>query len=145
MRAVIQRVRNASVTVDSTVTGRIDLGLLVYLGIAAKDSKDDALWLEEKISNLRIFNDENGKMNRSLCDIAFENKNEELTIGMLTVSQFTLIADVKKGRRPYYGDAADPLLANSLYSFFLDLIKKRGLNSQSGVFQAKMDVSYTNE
>ena len=148
MKAVIQRVRNASVTVDGNVTGAIGYGLLVYLGVAAEDTEKDADWLAEKIANLRIFNDPDGKMNLSLLDIVTQTVNGkagEGGIGVLAISQFTLLADARKGRRPYYGGAADPIKASSLYEFFMEKIREQGLICKAGVFQAHMDVSYTND
>ena len=150
MKAVIQRVRNASVTVDGAVTGRVGRGLLVYLGVAAEDTEKDADWLAEKAANLRIFPDDNGKMNLSLLDIFSPGGTNTGTtadgaIGVLTVSQFTLLADARKGRRPYYGDAADPGKAKALYEYFIEKIREYGLVSEAGVFQAHMDVTYTND
>ena len=145
MKAVVQRVRNASVTVDGVVTGRVGQGLLVYLGVAAGDSEKDALWMAEKIANLRIFEDEQGKMNLSLQDIVSQESNSDGTTGVLAISQFTLLADARKGRRPFYGDAAEPDKAKALYEHFMDKIREQGLLCEAGVFQAHMDVTYTNE
>ena len=148
MRAVIQRVKNASVTVSGTVSGAIDRGLLVYLGVAAEDTEKDAQWMAEKIANIRIFQDSEGKMNLSLLDIAGQSesgKAGEGSIGVLAVSQFTLLADARKGRRPFYGAAAEPEKANALYEYFMEKIREHGLLCQAGVFQAHMDVSYTND
>jgi len=145
MKAVVQRVKSASVKVDSAVTGSIGWGLLVYLGVAKEDSEKDADWMAEKIANLRIFEDAQGKMNLSLLDIIAQNKTGDGSIGVLTVSQFTLLADASKGRRPYYGDAAEPEKANELYECFMAKIRERGLVCEAGVFQAHMDVSYTND
>ena len=136
MRAVVQRVRGASVTVDGTVTGAIETGLLVYLGVGHDDGPDDAAWLCDKIVTLRIFEDEEGKMNRSVGDMGG---------GILVVSQFTLFADARKGRRPSYGDAAPPSKAIPLYERFLELVKASGLPWGAGVFQAHMDVAYVND
>ena len=143
MKAVVQRARNASVKVDASVTGSIAWGLLVYLGVAREDTEKDAEWMAEKIANLRIFEDANGKMNLSLLDIISGEKNEG--IGVLAISQFTLLADAGKGRRPYYGEAAEPEKANALYECFMEKIRKRGLVCEAGVFKAHMDVSYTND
>jgi D-tyrosyl-tRNA(Tyr) deacylase len=155
MKAVVQRVLNASVSVDGVVCGKIASGLLVYLGVAHGDTQSDAGWLAEKIANLRIFEDADGKMNLSLKD-----RNEaareipdgkadggagDRQPGVLVVSQFTLLADARKGRRPYYGDAAGPETAKSLYEYFMDKIREQGLSCESGVFQAHMAVSYTND
>lgn len=147
MKAVIQRVRNASVTVEGAVTGAIGKGLLVYLGVAAEDSEKDAQWMAEKIANLRIFPDAEGKMNLSLMDIISPENRENVSdshIGVLAISQFTLLADARKGRRPYYGNAAEPERANALYEHFMKKVREQGLVCEAGVFQAHMDVSYTN-
>jgi len=145
VKAVVQRAKNASVKVEDAVTGSIDSGLLVYLGVAREDSDKDAEWMAEKIANLRIFEDDQGKMNLSLLDIIAKNKSADTVIGVLAVSQFTLIADAAKGRRPYYGEAADPEKANLLYECFMKKIRERGLVCEAGVFQAHMDVTYTND
>jgi len=148
VKAVIQRARNASVTVEGAVTGAIDKGLLVYLGVASGDTEKDSEWLAEKIANLRIFEDADGKMNLSLLDIVNLNGNKmagEGVIGILAVSQFTLLADARKGRRPYYGDAAEPEKAKSLYECFMQKIREQGLICEAGVFQAHMDVCYIND
>lgn len=148
MKTVIQRVKDASVTVDGVVTGAIARGLLVYVGVAAEDTEKDAQWLAEKIAHLRIFKDGEGKMNLSVLDIVNRPENEtaaEGVVGVLAVSQFTLLADARKGRRPFYGDGAAPEKANALYECFMEKIREQGLVCQSGVFQAHMDVRYTNE
>jgi len=145
MRAVVQRARNASVTVEGQVTGRISRGLLVYLGVAGEDNEKDAAWMAEKIANLRIFEDAQGKMNLSLKDIFSEAGDAEGPLGVLAVSQFTLLADASKGRRPYYGGAAEPLKAKALYDCFMEKIREQGLPCEAGVFQAHMDVTYTND
>ena len=150
MKAVIQRARNASVTVEGAVTGAVDWGLVVYLGVAAGDAEKDAEWLAEKIANLRIFEDAEGKMNLSLLDVFSRHKAASgsggaAAVGVLAVSQFTLLADARKGRRPYYGGAADPERARALYVYFMVKIREQGLNCEAGVFQAHMDVSYTND
>ena len=142
MKAVVQRVIDASVTVSGSVTGSIERGLLVYLGVAAEDGEKDACWMAEKVANLRIFEDEAGKMNLSLKDILPES--EKGTTGVLSVSQFTLLADASKGRRPFYGGAAEPEKAKSLYEYFMEKIREQGLICEAGVFQAHMDVRYTN-
>jgi D-tyrosyl-tRNA(Tyr) deacylase len=136
MKAVVQRVLNASVSVEGVVHGKIDSGLLVYLGVAQGDAEINADWLAEKIANLRIFQDEDDKMNRSVKDIGGS---------ILAVSQFTLLADARKGRRPYYGDAADPETAKKHYEYFMNKIREQGLSCESGVFQAHMQVNYTND
>jgi D-tyrosyl-tRNA(Tyr) deacylase len=144
MKAVVQRAKNASVEVENAVTGSIARGLLVYLGVAREDSEKDAEWMAEKIANLRLFEDANGKMNLSLLDIAAQDTAGG-NIGVLAVSQFTLLADASKGRRPYYGEAADPKEAIELYECFMRKIRERGLVCEAGVFQAHMDVTYTND
>ncbi|MDR3341916.1 MAG: D-tyrosyl-tRNA(Tyr) deacylase [Treponema sp.] len=136
MKAVVQRVKNASVSVDGQVHGKIPAGLVVYLGVAQGDTQADAAYLGEKIGNLRIFADDDGKMNRSVKDAGG---------GILAVSQFTLLADTRKGRRPFYGDAAEPAMAKALYTCFMDKIREQGLRCESGVFQAHMEVTYTND
>jgi D-aminoacyl-tRNA deacylase len=145
VKAVVQRAKNASVKVENAVTGSIGSGLLVYLGVAREDSEKDAEWMAEKIANLRIFEDAQGKMNLSLLDIVAKNKTADTSIGVLVVSQFTLLADASKGRRPYYGEAASPKEANGLYECFMEKIRERGLVCEAGIFQAHMDVSYTND
>ncbi|MCL2094267.1 MAG: D-aminoacyl-tRNA deacylase [Treponema sp.] len=142
MRAVIQRVRNASVETGGQIGGSIERGLLVYLGVAAEDSEKEALWMAEKTASLRIFDDPQGKMNLSLIDIYQE---EGAKTGVLAVSQFTLLGDATKGRRPYYGAAAGPDLARALYEYYIARIRALGLICETGVFQAQMKVSYTNE
>jgi D-tyrosyl-tRNA(Tyr) deacylase len=146
VKAVVQRVRNASVKVENTVTGSIERGLLVYLGVASGDGEKDAEWMAEKAVNLRIFEDEQGKMNLSLKNLLADSSTpENCTTGVLVISQFTLLGDASKGRRPYYGTAAEPEKAKALYEFFIEKIKEQSLICESGVFQAHMDVSYTNE
>jgi len=140
MKAVVQRAKNASVTVEGKITGAIDRGLLVYLGVAAEDSEKDAGWMAEKIANLRIFEDGQGKMNLSLKDLESGGP-----AGILAVSQFTLLGEAGKGRRPYYGAAAAPDKAKALYEHFMKKIREQGLPCEAGVFQAHMDVSYTND
>jgi D-tyrosyl-tRNA(Tyr) deacylase len=136
MKAVVQRVLNASVSVEGGISGAIPQGLLVYLGVARGDTQADADYLAEKIVHLRIFEDLDGKMNLSVQD----------TVGsVLAVSQFTLLADDRKGRRPFYGEAAEPALAKGLYEYFMDKIRAWGLPCAGGVFQAHMKVSYTND
>jgi D-aminoacyl-tRNA deacylase len=135
MRAVLQRVKNASVTVDGITIGAISHGLLVYLGVGRDDSKSEAEWLAEKISNLRIFEDPEGKMNLSVIDVGG---------GILTVSQFTLFADARKGRRPSYNGAGDPAIAEELYEYFKSIVSKLVGVSACGSFGASMEVAYTN-
>jgi D-tyrosyl-tRNA(Tyr) deacylase len=136
MRAVIQRVTSASVAVNGQTTGRIEKGLLVLLGVGQNDAEDDAGYLAEKIVNLRVFNDAEGKMNLSVADVGG---------AVLVVSQFTLYGDVRKGRRPSYTDAAPPDKANSLYEQFVAQVTSRGIRVETGVFQAMMQVSLTND
>jgi D-aminoacyl-tRNA deacylase len=136
MRAVIQRVSQASVAVEGKATGQIGLGLLVLLGVGRSDSEQDAEWMVEKISNLRIFPDEAQKMNRSVL---------EGSRSLLVVSQFTLYGDARKGRRPSFIEAAEPAEANRLYEFFCARARARGLQVQTGVFAAHMEVSLVND
>jgi len=148
LKAVIQRVNGASVSVDDVLKGRIDSGLLAYIGVARNDSQKDADWLSEKIANLRIFNDELGKMNLSLNDLTLassHNIKESRVIGVLAISQFTLLADARKGRRPSWNAAAPPETAKQLYEYLISSIKNRGLICESGEFQARMSVTYTND
>ena len=136
MKSVIQRVKESSVTVNDEVVGRIDRGLLVLLGVAQGDAPEDAEYLANKISNLRIFEDENGKMNRSLVDIGG---------AMLVVSQFTLLGDCRKGRRPSFVKAAEPQKATALYEHFVQCIHNLQIPVQTGRFQAMMDVALIND
>ena len=135
MRAVVQRVSRAKVAVDGETTGEIEDGLLVLLGVSNRDTEPDALYLIEKILNLRIFEDENGKMNLSLLDTGG---------GLLVVSQFTLYGDTRRGRRPSYIDAAGPEEANRLYEFFVAECRNRIDRVATGRFQAMMDVELVN-
>jgi D-aminoacyl-tRNA deacylase len=135
MRAVIQRVRSCSVTVGGEITGSIKQGLLVYLGVEQGDTEDDLRYMADKTLNLRIFPDNSGKMNHSVVD---------LKLDILVVSQFTLCADARKGRRPSYSHAADSEIASRLYEGYLKLLGQSGISPQCGVFGALMDVSYTN-
>ena len=136
MRAVIQRVDDASVQVSGAVVGEIGAGLVVLLAVAGDDSLEDANYLADKIINLRIFADDEGKMNRSLQDTGG---------AVLAVSQFTLYGDVRRGRRPSYTDAAEPAKANELYEYFVERMRSMGVKVQTGVFQAKMKVSLVND
>lgn len=136
MKCVVQRVKNASVTVDNVVTGEIKDGILVYVGVTHNDTIQDVNWLLNKIPNLRIFKDEEGKLNLSVKDLDY---------GILVVSQFTLMASCKKGRRPSYDMAAKPEYANQLYSEFVKGLENTGLDIQTGVFREHMDVKYTND
>ena len=141
MKAVVQRVADASVTVDGVAKGRIKAGLLAYLGVAHDDSETDAVWLAEKIVHLRIFEDTDGKMNLSLKDIIANGADA----GILAVSQFTLLADARKGRRPSWNGAAPPETAKKLYEYFMAKIREQGVTCESGEFQAHMKVTYTND
>jgi D-tyrosyl-tRNA(Tyr) deacylase len=146
MKAVIQRVNDASVTVNSVIKGRIQSGLLVYLGVANGDTEADADWLAEKIAFLRIFDDADGKMNLSLKDvIAGETDGNNAPVGVLAVSQFTLLADARKGRRPSWNGAAPPETAKPLYGYFMTRIREHGVPCESGEFQAYMQVACTND
>ncbi len=135
MRAVIQRVTSARVTVNGRETGAIGPGLLVLLGVHSDDENRDVSWLAEKIVNLRIFEDNEGKMNRSLLDTGG---------AMLIVSQFTLLGDCRKGRRPSWSSAAPPETANTLYRDFIAAVDDFGITTESGEFQAMMEVSLVN-
>jgi D-tyrosyl-tRNA(Tyr) deacylase len=136
MRAVVQRVSSASVAVEGRVVGKIGRGLLVLLGVGNGDGETDAEMLAEKVSNLRIFPDEAGAMNRSLLDVKGE---------LLVVSQFTLYGDARKGRRPSFIDAASPEEANRLYRHFVEKARALGVRVEEGVFRAMMDVALVNE
>ncbi len=136
MRAVIQRVSKAKVEVDCQVTGSIGKGLLVLLGVHADDTEKDGKWMAEKIINLRLFDDDKGLMNLSLQDVHGE---------LLIVSQFTLYGDCRKGRRPSWSTAAPPEQAERLYLNFIRQCRSLGIKPETGVFQAMMDVSLTND
>jgi D-tyrosyl-tRNA(Tyr) deacylase len=136
VRAVVQRVSEASVRVDGELRGRIGRGLVVLLGVGTGDADEDAEYLAEKVLHLRVFPDEAGQMNRSLLDVSG---------GLLVVSQFTLFGDARKGRRPSYIDAAPPAEANRLYERFVDRLRPSGLPVATGVFRATMDVALVNQ
>lgn len=136
MRAIIQRVTRASVEVEGAIVGEIGGGLLVLLGVAKPDTASDADFLAAKIVNLRIFADDAGKMNRSLLDCGGE---------LLVVSQFTLYADCRKGRRPGFDEAAPPEQARALYEHFVVAARRSGVKAETGVFQAHMAVSLVND
>jgi D-tyrosyl-tRNA(Tyr) deacylase len=136
MKAVIQRVSEASVKVDDQIVGEIGKGLMLLIGIDENDEKPDADWLIQKILNLRIFGDENDKLNLSVKDISGE---------ILCISQFTLIADYKKGNRPSFIKAAKPEKAVSLFEYFKEEIAKSGLKIEKGIFGADMKVSLIND
>jgi D-tyrosyl-tRNA(Tyr) deacylase len=136
MKAVIQRVKSAQVSVDGRVTGKIGSGLLVLLGVGKGDGGSDLSFLTSKIPDLRIFEDASGKFNLSLKEIGGE---------MLVVSQFTLYGDCRKGRRPSFTDAEDPTQAKNLYEQFVSKLKEQGIPVQTGEFQAKMEVHLIND
>jgi D-aminoacyl-tRNA deacylase len=136
MRAVVQRVTDARVEVAGKIVGEIGAGFLVLLGVARDDTRDDADYLADKTVNLRVFDDDDGKMNRSLLETGG---------AMLVVSQFTLYGDVRRGRRPSYSDAAEPEKANELYEYFVERARSFDVRVETGVFQATMKVSLTND
>ncbi len=136
MRAVIQRVGRASVSIDGQRVSSIGGGLVVFLGVHASDGTGELQWMADKIIHLRIFEDHEGKMNRSLLDLGKE---------MLIVSQFTLYGDCRKGRRPGFSQAAPPTHAEPVYRQFIDEIRKRGISVAAGRFQATMEVELVND
>ena len=136
MRAVVQRVSRASVKVDGEFTGKIDQGLLVLLGVAQEDAVADADYLAGKIAGLRIFEDEEGKMNRSVSDVGG---------AVLAVSQFTLFGDVRRGKRPSFDAAARPERAKELYEEFVQRLRALGLRCEIGRFQEMMEVELVNQ
>jgi D-tyrosyl-tRNA(Tyr) deacylase len=136
MRAVVQRVSEASVSVEEKVTGQIGAGLCVLLGVEAGDDEAAAAWMAEKVVELRIFEDEAGKMNRSLKDTGG---------GLLAISQFTLLGDARTGRRPAFTAAARPEVAQPLYARFCALCREKGVRVEEGVFRATMQVRIVNE
>ena len=136
MRAVVQRDSRAQVSVGDEVVGKIDAGLLVLLGVARDDTPADAEYLAAKVVGLRVLEDENGKMNRSIL---------ETGRSVLAVSQFTLYGDVRKGKRPSFDDAAAPQLANELYEFFVQKLREAGVTCETGRFQAMMQVELIND
>ncbi|MGI9474979.1 MAG: D-aminoacyl-tRNA deacylase [Rubripirellula sp.] len=136
MRVVLQRVSSASVTVDSKVVGRIDQGLLALVGVGHGDTEEQAEWLANKSVELRIFQDDQDKMNRSLLDLGG---------AMLSVSQFTLLGDCRKGRRPAFTDAAAPEIAKRIYQHYTDAVALRGIHVECGVFAADMKVELVND
>jgi len=135
MIAVLQRAKNASVRVDGEITGRIDAGLVILLGVCNQDSEKDADYLAGKISGLRIFEDETGKMNLSV---------KEVGGGALVISQFTLCGDWRKGRRPSFTGAAAPEIAERLYRYFMERLQREEVPVQSGIFGAMMEVQLIN-
>ena len=149
MKAVIQRVTRAKVTVKEEVTGSIDRGFMILLGIGRDDGREEAELLAKKLCALRICDDENGVMNLSLIDSCARAGGEEdgtpEVPSMLVVSQFTLYADVRKGNRPSYIDAAPPEQAKPLYEYFTALLQNSGIHVETGIFQADMQVELVND
>jgi D-tyrosyl-tRNA(Tyr) deacylase len=136
MRAVVQRVSRARVTVNGETAGEIGRGLLVLLGVGAEDTRADADYLGEKIVGLRIFEDADGKMNRSVAEVGGE---------LLVVSQFTLYGDARRGKRPSFDAAAPPEQARELYEYFVEKVRAAGLSCETGRFQETMQVELVNE
>ena len=136
MRAVLTRVKSASVAIDGQTVGQIGQGFLILLGVGPEDTEKECRYLAEKALGLRIFEDENGKMNRSLEDVGGQ---------VLVVSQFTLYGNCRKGRRPSFTDAADPALGNRLYEQFLQECRRLGYEPQHGIFGADMKVASVND
>jgi D-tyrosyl-tRNA(Tyr) deacylase len=136
MKAVVQRVTHSTVQVESQQIGAIEKGLLVLLGVGHEDTEKQVRWLTEKIANLRIFEDQNGKMNRSVLDVGGS---------MLIVSQFTLLGDCRKGRRPSFVAAAPPAKAEALYTQFVTQVKQMNIDVATGKFGAMMQVSLIND
>jgi len=136
MKVVIQRVKYACVEVDNQPVSEIESGLLIFLGVCSSDAEKEADYLVDKVINLRIFEDENGKMNLSVCDL---NKQ------IMVISQFTLYGDCRKGRRPSFTEAMNPQDANRLYEYFIDRINLSGFDTKKGVFGAKMSISLLND
>ncbi len=136
MRAVVQRVKSASVTVDDNVVGKISQGLLVFLGVGDRDTDTDLKYIADKVIGLRIFSDEDDKMNLSVTDIGGE---------ILVISQFTLYGDCRKGRRPNFTASMEPKGAEEMYEKFIAYIKEQGINTEHGIFGADMQVSLVND
>lgn len=136
MRAVVQRVSRAEVRVEERISGRIEIGLLVLLGVGQGDDEKAADYLAKKVAGLRIFEDDEGRMSRSVVDVRG---------GALVVSQFTLYGDVRKGRRPSFDSAAAPEEANRLYEYFCERLREEGVPVETGVFRAMMSVELVNE
>ena len=136
MRAVVQRVSRAQVVIDGEISGQIGLGLLILLGVGHEDTEADANYLAEKIAGLRVFEDDSGKMNRSLQDVGGS---------VLAVSQFTLYGDVRRGKRPSFDRASPPEKARQLYESFVERIRSTGLRCETGRFQEMMKVELVNE
>ena len=135
MKLVVQRIKEASVTIDNKLYSSVQKGLLVLFGVEKDDSEDMLEYYAQKLLKLRIFEDENGKMNKSVCDIGGE---------ILVVSQFTLCADCKKGTRPSFDNAKEPKTAKEYYEKFVQILKASGLSVKTGVFAAHMDVGLVN-
>jgi D-aminoacyl-tRNA deacylase len=136
MRAVVQRVSRAKVTINDWIAGEIGLGLLVLLGVGKEDTESDATYLAEKVAGLRVFEDVDGKMNRSVQDVGGS---------ILAVSQFTLYGDVRRGKRPSFDAASSPEHARRLYEFFVEQIRAAGLRCETGRFQEMMQVELVND
>lgn len=136
MRAVVQRVSRASVTVEGETVGAIERGLVVLLGVTRGDTSRDVIYLADKTAGLRIFADDAGKMNLSVTEIGG---------GLLVVSQFTLLGDCRKGRRPGFTEAAPPELADRLYEEYVEALRRRGISVATGVFRAEMQVHLVND
>lgn len=136
MKLLIQRVLEASVEVEHQITGQIDKGLLVFLGVEKGDTCEQADYLAQKLLNLRIFEDSNGKMNLSVADI---------NGGLLVISQFTLAADTTHGNRPGFSNAEEPCKAQKMYEYFNTVLKNKGFPPQNGIFQAEMKVRLIND
>lgn len=136
MKALIQRVKQASVTIDNKLFSKIGNGILVFLGVVKGDTEENSKALAQKLINLRIFEDENGKMNKSILDVKGE---------MLVVSQFTLCGDCKKGTRPSFDNSAPPEIAEFLYEKFIEYVKEYNIPTKTGKFRAMMDVEIIND
>ena len=136
MRACVQRVSRGKVTVDGQVVGEVAHGMVVLLGVTQEDTQKDASFMAQKLMGLRIFQDEDGKMNRSLLESGGS---------MLVVSQFTLLGDCRKGRRPSFGAAAEPEVAEQLYEHFVTQVRQGGVQVATGTFRAHMDVELVND
>lgn len=136
MKALLQRVKSSSVAVDDCVIGKIGAGFLLFLGVAVGDNEKDADYLVDKIANLRVFSDGDGKFNLSVLQVAGQ---------VLVISQFTLLADTRKGRRPSFTDAAPPQIAEALYLYVISKLKGIGLTVESGKFAAHMQVAIIND